>query len=465
MEKTIALTGAEIKVEYGGGANAWLRNDGTATIYAAKSAGITAGADGVLSIPAGQSASVYGTNGTVYLLGTGSIMLVGSDYSTSPFKSVGAGGGTDIANTAAETAAREGLPGGVPFSDITISGKNLLPYPYRSKSGIVNGVTFTVNDDGSVTVSGTATENANFYLCYDKQLNFPTGKYTMSGCPTGGSLTTYRMEAYAYDDSNVCIYTAKDIGSGMTLDLTDNLHFGIRLSVFAGTAVDTLTFKPQLERGNMATAYEPPITGREVTLAVSGKNMLPPPSWEGSAKTSNGVTFSVAENGTITISGTTTGNTTVHLMSTRMRVTKPLTLASNGTLSGIALVFKLTKDGEVIYRTVYGKSVIEAGVIIEDIYLQQQKSGVEVSGEISPQLEFGESATAYEPYHGSTVTVTPDSAPYTVPNDIRQQDGINNVMVSAGTVQVTGVRHDAALKRVWDKLDELTTAIIVSNGD
>ena len=207
------------------------------------------------------------------------------------------------------------------------------------------------------------------------------------------------------------------------------------------------------------------IVGQEVTLAVSGKNILPKPNWDGSVKTSNGVTFSVAGNGTITISGTTTGNATVHLMLTRMRVTKPLTLASNGTLSGIALIVRLTKDGETIYRTVYGKSVIEAGVIIEDIYLQQQKSGVKVSGKISPQLELGESATAYEPYQGSSVTVTPDSNPYTVPNDIRQQDGVNNVMVSAGTVQVTGVRRDAALKRVWDKLDELTAAVIVSNGE
>ena len=81
------------------------------------------------------------------------------------------------------------------------------------------------------------------------------------------------------------------------------------------------------------------------------------------------------------------------------------------------------------------------------------------------QIEFGNTATEYELYSGSETTVNPDSNPYTVPNDIRQQDGINNIMVSAGTVQVTGVRRDAALKRVWDKLDELTTAIIVSNGE
>ena len=81
------------------------------------------------------------------------------------------------------------------------------------------------------------------------------------------------------------------------------------------------------------------------------------------------------------------------------------------------------------------------------------------------QLELGDTATAYEPYHGSTTTITPDSNPYVIPNDIRQQDGLNNISVSAGTLSVTGVRKNAAIKRIWDEIDEIKTAIIVSNGE
>ena len=55
--KTITLTGAEVAVTGLDGANAHIRNDGTDVIYAAKAAGISAGADGVLSIPAGQAAA------------------------------------------------------------------------------------------------------------------------------------------------------------------------------------------------------------------------------------------------------------------------------------------------------------------------------------------------------------------------------------------------------------------------
>ena len=105
--KTIALSGAEIRADYSGGCNAWLRNDSADTIYASAAANITAGADGVVSIPAGQSAPLYGANGTVYLLGTGSVQLIGSDYSTNPFKtstsSGGSGGVDDVARAAINT--------------------------------------------------------------------------------------------------------------------------------------------------------------------------------------------------------------------------------------------------------------------------------------------------------------------------------------------------------------------------
>ena len=92
--KTITLTGAEIAVTGLDGAHAHIRNDGTDVIYAAKTAGITAGADGVLGIPAGQAATVYGISGTVYMLGTGSAQIISNDYSELPFKTSATSGGS-----------------------------------------------------------------------------------------------------------------------------------------------------------------------------------------------------------------------------------------------------------------------------------------------------------------------------------------------------------------------------------
>lgn len=102
--KTITLDGSEVKVEFYG-TNAWLRNDGTSTVYAGKTAGVTAGAYGVVSVPAGGSAPVFDAHGTVYLIGTGSVLLIGSDYSENPFKSsaqAGGSGADEVARAAIE---------------------------------------------------------------------------------------------------------------------------------------------------------------------------------------------------------------------------------------------------------------------------------------------------------------------------------------------------------------------------
>lgn len=106
--KTITLTGAEVAVTGLDGAHAHIRNDSTDTIYASKMPGITAGADGVASIPAGQADTIRGISGAVYLLGTGSALIQSDDYVESPFKASTASGGSavdDVARAAVNTHA------------------------------------------------------------------------------------------------------------------------------------------------------------------------------------------------------------------------------------------------------------------------------------------------------------------------------------------------------------------------
>ena len=107
--KTITLARTETRAAYSGGANAWLRNDSTGTVYASAAPGVTAGADGVVSIPAGGKAVIYGACGAVYLLGTGSVLLVGSDYTASPFDSSAASGGSGETAETVFSAARRSL--------------------------------------------------------------------------------------------------------------------------------------------------------------------------------------------------------------------------------------------------------------------------------------------------------------------------------------------------------------------
>lgn len=98
--KTITLTGSEVAVTGLDGAHAHIRNDSTDVIYAAKTPGITAGADGVASIPAGKGISIYGISGTIYLFGIGSALVVSNDYTERPFDDSTALGGSTVDDTA-----------------------------------------------------------------------------------------------------------------------------------------------------------------------------------------------------------------------------------------------------------------------------------------------------------------------------------------------------------------------------
>lgn len=52
-----------------------------------------------------------------------------------------------------------------------MQGQNLIPYPYDGTEGNTNGITWTVNDDGSVTANGTASKEAPYSLIYPYNLS------------------------------------------------------------------------------------------------------------------------------------------------------------------------------------------------------------------------------------------------------------------------------------------------------
>ena len=148
---------------------------------------------------------------------------------------------------------------------VTVSGKNLISYPYSMATKTANGITFTDNGDGTVTANGTATAAAVFVCKYynAKTPIVPDKKvYFLSGCPEGGrtsaSVWNYRINAMTYkEDSYVGGYS--DFGDGTTVDLR-NVDFDtlqIQIIINNGASVDNLVFKPQLELGEAATDFEP----------------------------------------------------------------------------------------------------------------------------------------------------------------------------------------------------------------
>ena len=74
--------------------------------------------------------------------------------------------------------------------------KNLIVYPFLNTAAGSQGVIYTNNKDGTYTGNGTATANSFFAVTEDGDgsgaISLEPGTYTLSGCPAGGSLTTYK---------------------------------------------------------------------------------------------------------------------------------------------------------------------------------------------------------------------------------------------------------------------------------
>ncbi len=140
-------------------------------------------------------------------------------------------------------------------SKVIYRGKNLVPFPYTYGTQTINGVTFEVQEDGSIIVNGTATADSTYMVLerYDASLILPAGTYTLSGCPNGGGNSTYYIQKYIDG-----VYGDVDGGQGHTFDLAENKNpiIQVYLRVFKGNTVENLVFKPQIERGNKKTEYE-----------------------------------------------------------------------------------------------------------------------------------------------------------------------------------------------------------------
>ena len=285
--KTIVLTGEEIRADYSGGTNAWLRNDGTATVYASTAPAVTPGADGVVSIPAGQAAAIYGACGAVYLLGTGSVMLVGSDYTACPFKTSAQGG------SGADSVARAAIEAHAGNADIhvtadekaywnTLSGKNELDNPdfrinQRGQAEYTTGYTVdrwyistdkckAAPETNGIRLTATATLTSNTHAFWqNNEFPLPPGKYTLSlkaADVTGVWAARIRTVTAAgdYVDSYYTPRLQAGINS-VTVDLSDSeyisaVSIGFNKGTEAGNSLKLAWAK--LEGGSLATPFVPP---------------------------------------------------------------------------------------------------------------------------------------------------------------------------------------------------------------
>ena len=133
-------------------------------------------------------------------------------------------------------------------------GTNLLKNTATTQT--VNGITYTVNADGSVRANGTATANAYFYIDAAAD-SFEVGKeYKISGCPAGGSTSSYRVLFQYVNASGALTFPANDMGSGGHFTCGEALKTPQYVIVVAGgTTVSNLIFHPAIYDTEEATVY------------------------------------------------------------------------------------------------------------------------------------------------------------------------------------------------------------------
>lgn len=130
-------------------------------------------------------------------------------------------------------------------SEVKTVGKNLLKNVAITQTK--NGVVFTVNNDGSVTLDGTPTEDTAFAI--NTTTILPAESYILSGSPSGSSKTTYKL----YIDG-----IGNDFGSGKNFICSEDRTVRVLIGIVSGVTVSNLTFYPMIRLASIEDdTYEP----------------------------------------------------------------------------------------------------------------------------------------------------------------------------------------------------------------
>ena len=294
-------------------------------------------------------------------------------------------------------------------------GKNLLEITATTQT--VNGVTFTINKDSagnivSVTVNGTATGNA--YFAIKRNVDIKAGSYVMTGCPTGGSASTYSLSSQINS-----AWQGSDYGDGRNLNLSADGNgetaSRIEIVIMNGYTANNLVFRPMIRLATEAdSAFEPysnicPITGwTAAKVSRTGKNLLPMPIKSGSYNYT--MTVSVNADKSFYVTKTSSAGWTRFDLCTNYYLpagTYTFIHSDDGSANASCSISN-AKTGKAITDTRYTKTrtlTFDTGVYL-DINYARSASADNVLTKL--MLFMGDTATAddYEPYQGDTYDIT-----------------------------------------------------------
>lgn len=318
------------------------------------------------------------------------------------------------------------------------SEKNLLENTATSQT--INGVTFTVNDDGSLIANGTASAGVTFTVAgaRDDLRNRLQGKeLILTGCPSGGSDSTYRLQCHGYKGDTA---QARDRGNGVTFTFTNvSSSFNVSIVIATGTVCDNLVFKPMIRPASIEDdTYEPyldktPIPYEPYSEYKSSENLFAD-TWEVGSIGSKGTNY--AHDSQIRQKGYTN--------------VKPNTAyaCSNNFDSSAIKVYYYDKSKNHVHN-----ESVENGTFTtpEDIYYIRIRSGnltVVDAENVVFMLNQGTEALPYEPY------IEPKSLPSSASKARVIKDGITTflktIKVISGGVETVVWKAGAAVTYVVD---------------
>lgn len=210
-------------------------------------------------------------------------------------------------------------------------GTNLAVTEYPRTPFVKNGVTFIVNDDGSVTLNGTSTaDKIDFYLC---------GSWTGSVIVNLDADKDYTIRAMPIEGIEMYFGTNT---RNKTVGKTDVHTKGMPLAFIfirilkAGITCNNVVIYPQINEGKTVLDYEPYTGGKpspspeypqEIKAVVNpvikthGKNLIDFRKAKGGQD--SGVTYTVNADGSVNRRGTATGSVGNIWLLGAFRVTEP----------------------------------------------------------------------------------------------------------------------------------------------
>ena len=309
-------------------------------------------------------------------------------------------------------------------------GKNLLKNTATTQT--VNGVTFTVNADGTITANGTTTERAQLKV---GEVDLPAGDYIVSK----GFLTTNNDFAYlVYSVDGAAKYiNIADEELAFTFTESTNLSYFVDIRD-AGVTANNLKYYPMIRLASITdSTYAPysnirPISGHGgAKLTRYGKNLLNPKLVGG-----NEAYASVTSDGRWRINNTSGG--AIYLVNEWVKLPAGnYCFQTDSNVPKLLVYIQKNSDDYSVY--------ISDGIPTKTVYVSDGEQvrvlcavPAGTSTTVSIWAAKGANSTHYEPYQGDTFSA--DFGKNLLPNTATTKtvNGVTFMVNADGSVKVKG---------------------------